>query len=484
MNTPSKCTAIISDLHLCEAEPVNLKYPLWKKYKTKQFFFDDVINHFLLHLETLSQGKKIELVLNGDIFDFDSVMYRPEDPIFHVHWIEKKRGLFPREARSLIKIQKIIEDHWVFFEGLANFVKKGHELIFIIGNHDVELHFDSVQLEILNALGIKNREHANVRFNEWFYLSEKDTLIEHGNQYDPYCVFEDPINPFSRGYNYITMKLPFGNQACRYILNGLGFFNPHVDSNFIMSLKDYVNIFLRYMVKAQPLLILDWFGGALATLYFSIKDKTLRPVRNPLKIEDRVEEIAQKAKVDARVVRELKELFVDSATNFPLLVMKELWLDRAFLLLISFLIILQLFTIMNAAFGISILWGIIPFFIMLPFFLFYSKSIISNVSSYKEPDEHILSTASAITGALRIVYGHTHIPRHEMIGPVEHLNSGCWSAAFLDLECTQPVDQRTFVWIEPKESASELMNEVQSRKAELRKFMTTGSEVVRNTKAK
>ncbi len=484
MKTEAICSAIISDLHLCEAEPINEKYPLWKKYKTKQFFFDGVIQNFLDHLETLSQGKKIELILNGDIFDFDSVMYRPTEPIFHIHWIEKKRGLFPREARSLIKIQKIIEDHAIFFTALSNFLKKGHELIFIIGNHDVELHYPSVQAEIRHALGEKDNSQSRIRFNEWFYVSEKDTLIEHGNQYDPYCVFEDPINPYSRGYNYITMKLPFGNQACRYILNGLGFFNPHVDSNFIMSLKDYVNIFLRYMVRAQPLLILDWFGGALATLYFSTKDKTLRPVRNPLKIEDRIEEIAIKAKVETRVVRELKELFVDSATNFPLLVMKELWLDRAFLLLISFIVILQLFTIMKAAFGISLFWGLIPFFIMLPFFLFYSKSIISNVSTYKEPDEQILSTASAITGVQRIIYGHTHIPRHEMIGPVEHLNSGCWSAAFLDLECTKPVDQKTFVWIEPSENESQNSSGVPQRRAELRKFTGNESEIVKNTKAR
>lgn len=477
MSKSSKCTAIISDLHLCDAEPVNSKYPLWKKYKTRQFFYDDVIESFLEHIEKKAEGRPLELILNGDIFDFDSVCMIPEDPIYHISWIERKRGLFPHEAKSLTKIQKIIEDHTLFFQSLLRFLQKGHQIVFIIGNHDVELHYPAVQEEILKALHIKNESNESVRFNEWFYISENDTLIEHGNQYDPYCVFEDPINPFSRGYNYITMKLPFGNQACRYILNGLGFFNPHVDSNYIMSMKDYVNIFLRYMVRAQPLLILDWFGGALATLFYSVKDKTLRPVRNPLKIEDRVEEIAQKSKADPRVVRELKELFVDSATNFPLLVMKELWLDRAFLLMISFLLILQFFTVMNAAFGISLFWIFIPLFLLLPFFLFYSKSIISNVSTYKEPDEKTLSISSAITGVQRIVYGHTHIPRHEIIGPVEHLNSGCWSPAFLDVECTKPVDQKTFVWIYPDD-------EEPHRKAELRKYANSDSEIVRNAKAK
>ena len=72
------------------------------------------------------------------------------------------------------------------------------------------------------------------------------------------------------------------------------------------------------------------------------------------------------------------------------------------------------------------------------------------VSSFKEPDERILTTSSAIARVHRVVYGHTHIVRHEMIGPVEHLNSGCWSPAFLDVECTKAVGQKTFVWLEPE----------------------------------
>ena len=59
--------------------------------------------------------------------------------------------------------------------------------------------------------------------------------------------------------------------------------------------------------------------------------------------------------------------------------------------------------------------------------------------------------AGLITGVSRIVYGHTHIVRHEVIGAIEHLNSGTWSPAFLDVECERPVGQKTFVWIFPGE---------------------------------
>src|SRR5437868_2489002 len=110
----AKYTAIISDLHLCEAEPINPKYPLWKKFKTKQFFFDDIFTTFLQEIEGKAKGTPVELILNGDIFDFDSVLRLPEEAIFSISRLEKKRGLFPREERSCFKIKVILEDHAVF----------------------------------------------------------------------------------------------------------------------------------------------------------------------------------------------------------------------------------------------------------------------------------------------------------------------------------------------------------------------------------
>ncbi|MBX2988069.1 MAG: metallophosphoesterase [Bdellovibrionaceae bacterium] len=455
-------TAILSDLHLCEAEPVNPKYPLWKKFKTRMFFFDGVFADFLSHLEDKAGGAPIELILNGDIFDFDSVMALPEEPVFRLSWLEKKRGLFPRSERSSFKIKVILKDHPLFVEALRNFIARGHRVVFVIGNHDLELHFPAVQQEILRHLSLTPEAQDRVRFIDWFYISNQDTLIEHGNQYDPYCVCEDPLNPFTKGYNHVSLKLPFGNLACRYIMNGMGFFNPHVDSNYIMGLREYVTIFLRYMARAQPLLIFSWFGGSVATLGHSFKDRLVAPIRNPLKIEDRVEDIARRANAEPRMVRELRELFAAPASSNPWLLMRELWLDRALLIFAAFVVIFQLFSSIRAVYSISFFWMFIPLFLFLPFFLFYSRSVTSLVSGYKEPDEKILAMASAITRVSRIVFGHTHHARHEMIGAVEHLNSGCWSPAFLDIECTKPIDQKTYVWISPAEGGP--------RQAELLQF--------------
>jgi len=460
-------TAIVSDLHLCEAEPVNPRFPLWKKFKTRQFFFDDVFAEFLLHLEQKSHGQPIELILNGDIFDFDGVMRMPEDPPFRVSWLEKQRGLFPRPERSKFKMEVILKEHETFTRALRDFLLRGNRAVLIAGNHDLELHYPEVQAEILKALDLPKEIENRFIFSDWFYISNSDTLIEHGNQYDPYCVCEDPIHPFLQSYNYKTIRLPFGNLACRYMVNGMGLFNPHVDSNYIMTLPQYIRFFLKYVIRVQPLLVWTWFSGSMITLWHSFVDRFDEPIRDPLRVEDRVNDIAKRANAKPRMVRELRELFASSATNNPFMIARELWLDRAFLILIAFFVIGEVMILIRQVFEVSFLWAFIPFFLIFPFFLFYSKSVASMVSSFKEPDEKILSTAGAITHVSRIVYGHTHLARHEMIGAVEHLNSGCWSPAFTDVECTKAIDMKTFVWIEPHH---------EGRRAQLLTFKDGGSQ--------
>ncbi|MCB9027348.1 MAG: metallophosphoesterase [Bdellovibrionaceae bacterium] len=458
----AKLTAIVSDLHLTEEEPVNLRFPLWKKYKTREFFFDKEFAEFLNVIDKKAKKDSVELILNGDIFDFDSVCALPEKPSFYISWLEKKRGLHPQEDKSVFKFQRIFKSHPVWFSALSNFIKKGHRVVFIIGNHDLELHFPKVQESLIVALQLEGVETGRIQFAEWFYLSNQDTLVEHGNQYDPYCLSIDPVSPFVQKYNKIEVRIPFGNLTTRYLINGMGFFNPYLESNFIMSAGEYVKFFFKYIIRTQPFLMFSWIWGSTVVLIQSFLDYLLPPLMEPLEIEGRIEQIAARSNATPRMVREMRSLTVASATSRPLLILRELWLDRAFLFLLMFLLFLQLFFVIDQIYDISFYWVLIPFTLFMPFFIFYSRSVSSSVHLFKEPKEKILTMASLITGASRIIYGHTHIYRHEIIGPVEHLNSGTWSPAFEDVECKSPMDQKTFIWIEPE-------NDIR-RKAKLYKF--------------
>ena len=440
---------MISDLHLCEAEKAHPKDPLWKKYKTREFFFDDVFSGFLSHLRERAQGEMVELILNGDIFDFDSVTSLPEAPTFRTSWLERHRGLHPQEDKSLFKIKKILEDHEEWTRALANFIKTGNRVIFILGNHDLELHFPSVQKHVLKALDLLPEEKKRVRFCEWFYISNGDTLIEHGNQYDPYCVCQDPINPFVVKGSHIEMRLPFGNLATRYLINGMGYFNPHVDSNFILTAREYLVFFFKYMVRSQPLLVWTWLWGSFVTLFQTFFDRLLPVLRDPMVVEERSAAIAKKSNTTPGVVRQMRSMSVSPAANNPWLLATELWLDRAMILMVIGYVIMRTYFTVDDYVPIAVWWIAIPLVLFLPPFVFYSTLVASEVVSYKKPRERILMNSSWITGTNRVVYGHTHITCHEVIGGVEHLNSGCWSPAFVDVECTRAIDRRAFVWIFP-----------------------------------
>ncbi len=191
-------------MHLAEEQIIDPKRPLWKKFKTREFFFDESFSYFLDHIQKKAKTKadelgispEIELILNGDIFDFDSVTKLPvEPPAYSIHWMERRRGLFPEEAKSSFKMRSILADHPVFVEALRNFVLAGNRLIFTIGNHDIELFFPRVQKDLLDALDLPASHRQRVRICDWFYISNQDTLIEHGHQYDPYCMCQNPIHP-------------------------------------------------------------------------------------------------------------------------------------------------------------------------------------------------------------------------------------------------------------------------------------------------
>lgn len=447
-------TFVASDFHLTEAEKPHPEKPLWKRFKRKKLFIDKTFNEFLdkIHHEVkqTSNDAQIELVLNGDIFDFDSVTKLPESPQFEINWLERLRGLKADEEKSRFKIRTILEDHELLVYGLSQFIKKGHQLIFVIGNHDVELHWPSVQEEIIHFLDLKEDEKNRVRFCEWFYVSNQDTLIEHSNQYDAYCVCSNPIFPLIHHGKNPTVRLPFGNIAARYLMNGMGLLNPHVESSFIKPLKEYIVFFYKYQMTIQPFILWSWFWGAMVTLFYSVGDGLLPALKDPLMTETKIESIAEKANVTPRTVRRLRELHVHPAIFNPMQIVRELWLDRAFLVLVIFFGSIQVISFVKLFYDISLWWILFLLVVILPFFIFYAKNVSSDMQKVQKLILGRVPISAQVTKVSRVVHGHTHIDVHTELEGVEYLNTGTWSPAYYDMECTQPYGRKIFAWIKPK----------------------------------
>ena len=449
-------TVIVSDLHLTEAHVPHPRRPLWMAHKRREYFVDGDVGRLIAHVEENATAP-VELVLNGDIFDFDAVTELPTEPAGEINWLARVRGLASEEWMSLFKIDCIIRDHPSFFDDLAGFVRRGGRAIFIIGNHDLELHWPSVQARIRDRIAPRTTsgEHSldpaddPVVFCEWFYLSAEDTYISHGHQYDPNCVAKSAIHPLIQIAGRPRVRIPFGDLAGRYMMNGMGYFNPHATESYIKTAWAYARFFFRYMVRTQPLLLWTWFWGALVTLFVSLRDHWSSAMRDPLTVEAKVRAIARRSRVTRAMVRQLHEVSVSSACNNPIRIMRELWLDRGLLFLGVLYAAWQIILLINFAAPISPLWVLVPLGVLLPPYFVYARSV--NPTVFKQPllTKERAELIHKITGARHVVFGHTHAPECSQVGPVTYFNGGFWSPAFTEPDCRERVGTQTFVWIRP-----------------------------------
>ena len=130
-------TVVLSDLHLWEAVDGD---GLWMRYRQRRFFPDESISKLLDALTRDVADGDFELVLDGDIFDFD--VPRPDGRDDTPH----------NEPDAARRIERILDDHPVFVTALARLVSRGHRVVFVSGNHDVQLAFAAVRERILARL--------------------------------------------------------------------------------------------------------------------------------------------------------------------------------------------------------------------------------------------------------------------------------------------------------------------------------------------
>lgn len=443
---PGVETVIVSDLHLPDAEAVDPRRPFWKTYKQRAFFIDSEFRQMLEHVHKESIAP-LELILNGDIFDFDAVTAVPDPPPEPIGWLARLRGLPSEEWMSIFKMDRIIADHPEWFGAVRDFVLKGHRAIFIVGNHDLELHWPSVQDRVRQALELDEAAGARVVFCSWFYISGGDTYVSHGHQYDPYCTARDPIDPLILMHGRPRVRIPFGDLANRCMMNGMGFFNPHATSNYIMSMGQYARFYFRYMLRAQPLLLWTWFWSAATTLALTLWEYWRPAMSDPLLVDEKVQAIADRSQATPSMVRKLNALHVPSACTNPYQIVRELWLDRGLLFLLMVYGAFQLVLTINFVWPISPWWTLVPLALLFPFFLSYSFRVRPAVFVDPLLSPERAELIARITGVQQAVFGHTHEPELKQIGPLRYVNGGFWSPAFAKPDSFARVGAQTFVWI-------------------------------------
>lgn len=171
---------VISDLHLGagRAQEGN---------RLEDFDQDAAWAELLEDLAAESQRRRapVELILAGDLFEFLQVPALSPGEAFDPQRNYPAELYAPSDsASSLRKMQLIIEGHPRFFEALAAFMSLAPErkVSIIKGNHDVNLHWESVQEAVRAAVGAQGERHHCLTFVERA-ISREGIYVEHGNQY-------------------------------------------------------------------------------------------------------------------------------------------------------------------------------------------------------------------------------------------------------------------------------------------------------------
>lgn len=186
----------------------------------------------------------LELVIAGDFVDFLAV------PPFAAFTAD------PDAARG--KLERTMNDaaFGAVFDALGRFVRDGHWLTVLVGNHDVELAFPGVQDALLTRLGATPHEVQFVHDNRAYRVG--GLLVEHGNRYDganenDWSGLRAMVSAFSRGEPPIDeVEVSAGSRLVEQLISPLKARYPFVD-----LLQPQGELVALLLLAFEPAMILD-----------------------------------------------------------------------------------------------------------------------------------------------------------------------------------------------------------------------------------
>lgn len=247
---------VVSDLHLGRGK----NQDTGRYYELEAFFYDQDFEGFCKHLcaESVSSGRDFKLVFNGDAFDLlrlDKIDVPGGDAASNFAPV-----LTPTRAAE--EVTRLLEGHPTFLEGIATVLAGGHEVLFLPGNHDIEIQWAPVQEALREALRGCERfdspEEAeaaleHLQFHPWFYYEPGRIWIEHGCQYDPENAFRYPLRrklAVADAVHEAELDNPLGNFFQRYLYNAFG----HI--TFIVPSTRANARYMKWLAINQPALLL------------------------------------------------------------------------------------------------------------------------------------------------------------------------------------------------------------------------------------
>lgn len=380
------------------------------------------------------RGERWRIVIAGDFIDFIGMTIAGgEDSVTSLNEEERAHGLGSAVDHALEKLRRVARRHADVLAALAAFVRDGHALTLVHGNHDVEFHWDEVKLAFAailegHAAASDPRPFdrtaflARIEFQPWFFWREGVAFIEHGHQYDPFCATThvmapvSPMDPRRIARGFCDVLLRFVVRPTRGLRESghenVGFAH-YVSFGSSLGLRGGARLFVRFVQAVREL--------------FAVRRAALGGAALALRAEHerRLARFAAARRLRMDRLRALLALQVEPVTASVRGILASLLLDRiaavvVFLALAALLFATGLLHISPR--GGIVLGALIALWAGVDWALSRARRV--------DPAARMTDRAGHLARlfpAAFVVMGHTHAPSATRAGDATYVNVGSWS---------------------------------------------------------
>ena len=187
---------VISDLHLAGGSPPGEFNPI------EDFHADGQLSEFVRYYSNAQFEKEdVELILGGDFLDPLKIALD---------------GKYPdkiTDSVALRKVSRCLEGHPQVVKALRNFIEtSGKSVTYMMGNHDLEIAYLSVQNLIRSVLaGPRHMDRIRFRVFDPFYDLPGGVRVCHGDQYEALNKVDLNQLFLTQGHPEPILNLPWGS---------------------------------------------------------------------------------------------------------------------------------------------------------------------------------------------------------------------------------------------------------------------------------
>ena len=433
---------VVSDLHFGEQLLPGASAERRRAVELGEQAFRDFLRY---HAARRLDGRPWRLVVAGDLFDFMSVVIPGTRELAARNADERRFGLHRGVRAGVQRMARLGEAHRLLFAEMIRFVRAGHTIDLVVGNHDVELLAPEVVEELrrqLRAAGADDRALERIHVVPWFVYVPGVAWIEHGHVYDEGCSFEFNLAPFDARDGRLVYNADYA--AVRY----LGMSVPDLDPHGIeawsfwgylryaaeQGIRSFGRLFLAYMRFTWAML------GARA-MHQSVKGRDARRRQH----RERLARVAADGGMPVATALAIDRLARTPVTRSWRRLGRLLVLDQWGLIAGSAVAMIALLWLLPLVWALVGAAGVIAAGAGIQRWL--GKHLVTSQLPMRSVPQRLRRHVDAPV----VVFGHTHDPRWQPLrnGGV-YANSGTW------LPATRPGLRRSFthVLIQPRPGLS------------------------------